>query len=531
MSVIDFIIVIIYLGILLGLGVRLSRGNETQDDYFIAGRSMAWLPVALSVAATTISGNGFIGGPGWSYQSGLRAFMMNASIPLVLALACSCFLPFLYHIRITSCYEYLQKRLGTASRTLGAVGFLATALIQVSSMVYIPSLIISQLTGWNIKVVLIVIVIVSTVYTLLGGIKAVIWTDVIQMVIVWGGLFAVIFLALKNLDIGFMETIQVAREAGKLNALDFSMDLNLENGFWVTLLGGGILWMQYYISDQSQVQRLFSAKSVTEVKRSLLTSGILMNVMYFVFMIIGLIMFSVFQGRTFDNTNQIMLQFIADNVPAGVMGCIIAGIFAAAMSSVDSLLNSMATVFIKDIYEKWVLKGKKTASLTISRNFTLVMAVFVVLFATLGFLNTTASVLAVVGSYISYLCGAILGMFLLGMLTRRANDFGVSIGFAAGVLGTVVLSKVCPVNYLWYNVTGLLITMAAGYLTSLLKSEKNLAEIERYTLLGCRREILRANTAHTDKKLLQEMPCHMDKYSWGLILFSVIQYLVLGMFR
>ena len=529
MSIIDIFIVVVYLGFLLVLGARLSKGNETQDDYFIAGRSMAWLPVALSVAATTISGNGLIGGPGWSYQSGLRAFMQNASIPLILALACSCFLPFLYHIRITSCYEYLQKRFGAVSRTLGAAGFLVTALIQVSSMVYIPSLIISQLTGWNIKLILVVIVIVSTVYTLLGGIKAVIWTDVIQMLIVWGGLFAIVFLALKSLDISFMETLGAAREAGKLNALDFTADPTVENGFWVTLLGGGIMWLQYYISDQSQVQRLFSAKSVKEVKRSLLTSGILMNCMYFLFMIIGLIMFSVFQGKNFENTNHIMIQFIADSVPAGVIGCIVAGIFAAAMSSVDSLLNSMATVFIKDIYEKWVLKGAGTASLVVSRYFTLAIAGLAVLFASFGFMNTTASVLAVVGSYISYLCGAILGMFLLGMLTKKANDFGVSIGFVAGVMGTVILARLYPVNYLWYNVTGLLITMSAGYLVSLLKPMKENMQISRYTLLGCRKEIQLCSRENAE--MYQEMPCRMDKYAWGLIVFFIIQYIILWAFK
>lgn len=529
MSVIDFIIIVIYLGVLLGLGARLNKKNETQDDYFIAGRSMAWLPVALSVAATTISGNGLIGGPGWSYQSGLRAFMQNASIPLVLAIVCSCFLPFLYHIRITSCYEYLQKRFGAVSRTLGAGGFLITALIQVSSMVYIPSLIISQLTGWNIKVVLVIIVIVSTIYTLLGGIKAVIWTDVIQMVVVWGSLIAIVILALRSLDINFGDTIQAAREAGKLNALNFSTDLKVENGFWVTLLGGGIMWMQYYTSDQSQVQRLFAAKSVKEVKRSLLTSGILMNTMYFLFMIIGLIMYSVFQGRAFENTNQVMIQFIADQIPIGVMGCVIAGIFAAAMSSVDSLLNSMATVFIKDIYEKWILKGKKSASLEISKYFTLAMAGLVVLFAAFGFANTTASILAVVGSYISYLCGAILGMFLLGMLTKKANDFGVSIGFAAGVLGTIILSKVYPVNYLWYNVTGLVITMIVGYLVSLLKPEGKRLQVEQYTLLGCRKEI--RIRSKQDESLLEEMPCRLDKYTGGLIMFFVIQYIILGIFK
>lgn len=525
MSIIDLGIIVIYLGGLLYMGARLSRGNETQEDYFVAGRSMGWLPVALSIAATTISGNGLIGGPGWSYQSGLKAFMLNASIPLVLALVCCCFLPFLYHIRVTSCYEYLQKRFGEKSRLLGAAGFLVTALIQVSSMVYIPSLIISQLTGWDIRLILVLIVIISTGYTLLGGIKAVIWTDVIQMVVVWGGLFAIVFLALKNLDIGFLDTIQVAREAGKLKALDFSLSLEVENGFFVTLLGGGILWMQYYMADQSQVQRMFAAKSVVEVKRSLLTSGILMNSMYFLFMIIGFIMFSVYNGRVFENTNQVMIQFIADRMPVGVLGCIIAGIFAAAMSSVDSLLNSMATVFIKDIYEKNILKGKREASLKVSRYFTLTMAVLIVIFASFAFMDTTASILATVGSYISYLCGAILGMFLLGMLTEKANDFGVSIGFFAGVAGTVVLARMFPVNYLWYNVTGLVLTMGVGYLASRLGKRKTDRATGPYTLKRCRVEIRRQ--IQEKPELEEELPGRMDKYVWGLALFFVIQYLIL----
>ncbi|MEE0203231.1 MAG: sodium/solute symporter [Muricomes sp.] len=525
MSIIDLGIIVIYLGGLLYMGVRLGRGNETQEDYFVAGRSMGWMPVALSIAATTISGNGLIGGPGWSYQSGMKAFMLNASIPLVLAIVCCWFLPFLYHIRVTSCYEYLQKRFGEKSRILGAAGFLVTALIQVSSMVYIPSLIISQLTGWDIRFILVLIVIISTGYTLLGGIKAVIWTDAIQMAVVWGGLFAIVFLALQNLDIGFWDTIQVAREAGKLTALDFSLSLEAENGFFVTLLGGGILWMQYYMADQSQVQRMFAAKSVKVVKRSLLTSGILMNTMYFLFMIIGFIMFSVYNGQVFKNTNQVMIQFIADQVPVGVMGCIIAGIFAAAMSSVDSLLNSMATVFIKDIYEKRVLKGKREASLKVSRYFTLTMAVIIVIFASFAYMDTTASILATVGSYISYLCGAILGMFLLGMLTEKANDFGVSIGFFAGVAGTVILARLFPVNYLWYNVTGLALTMGIGYLASILHKRQPDQTADTYTLKGCRLEI--RLQMKENPEMVGDLPGCMDKYAWGLALFFIIQYLVL----
>lgn len=519
MSAIDLGIVVIYLLGMLYLGNRLSRSNETQEDYFIAGRSMNWLPVAFSVAATTISANGMVGGPGWSYQSGLSAFMLNMSIPLVLAVISCVFLPFLYHIKVTSCYEYLQIRLGSKSRLLGVIGFLVSALIQVSSMVYIPALIINQLTGWNIYLVLVVIVIIATGYTLLGGIKAVIWTDFIQMIIVWGSMFVIIICAFQNMDIGFMDTLRAAGEAGKLNSLDFSLDFQIENGVFATLLGGGILWLQYYATDQSQVQRLFAVKSVNHVKRSLLCSGLMMNILYFIFMIIGLLMFSVFQGREFGDANAIMITFIAEKVPIGFMGMIVAGIFAAAMSSVDSLLNSMTTVFVKDIYENF--SGKKgEVPVKVARRFTLVIAVLALFFASFAFMESTASILATVGSYISYLCGAILGLFILGMFTKKVSDNAAAAGFILGVAGTVIAAQLFPISYLWYNVIGLCLTCLIGWVTSYIWPNHKLDE-QKFTLNWCIEKVKEESKDAPEK--LMDMPGRKDIYFWSLIIFWVIQ--------
>lgn len=527
MSAIDLGIVVAYLLGMLCLGKYLSRANETQEDYFIAGRSMKWLPVAFSIAATTISANGMVGGPGWSYQSGLRAFMLQISIPLVLAVIGCIFLPFLYYIKITSCYEYLQKRFGFKSRMCGAVGFLLSALIQVSSMVYIPSLIISKLTGWDIHIVLVVIVIIATTYTLLGGIKAVIWTDFIQMFIVWGGVVVILICAFRNLDIGIVDTLRAAGEAGKLNPLDFSLDFQLENGVWAALFGGGILWLQYYATDQSQIQRLFAAKSIKDVKRSLAFSGIMMNVLYFGFMILGLIMFSVFNGKDFNDANSIMITFIAEKVPIGFLGIIIAGIFAAAMSSVDSLLNSMTTVFVKDIYEKYTgTKGE--VPINVARRFTLAIAILALIFSSFAFMETTSSILATVGSYISYLCGAILALFVLGMFTRKVSDMAATAGFILGVAGTVIIAQKVPMNYLWYNVVGLLLTSLIAYTASFIWPNR-VNEEEKFTLRWCVKKIKEANGK--DSKKLMDVPGYTDRYFWILIIFWLIQGCVLFFFQ
>ena len=274
MGPIDIIIILIYMLVLVYMGYRLGKDNKTQEDFFVGGRNVATIPIALSIAATTLSANGFIGGPGYSYASGLIAFMLNFSIPLVLVITLVVFLPFFYNLKVTSIYEYIEMRLGSKSRLLIVVGFLVSNVIQIGSFIFIPSLIIQTFTGWPLLLIVPIVVAVSILYTLLGGLKAVIWTDAIQMVVLFGGLLLIFIIVITKLDIGFFEGINMAKESGKLNPLDFSFDMQLENGFWAALIGGSFLWLKYFATDQTQTQRMIAAKSVREVKKSIAISGI-----------------------------------------------------------------------------------------------------------------------------------------------------------------------------------------------------------------------------------------------------------------
>ncbi len=521
MAPIDLIIIAAYIGGLLFMGYKLSKGNESQEDYFIGGRSMPWFPVALSIAATTISANGFVGGTGWAYNSGMMAFMLQISIPLVILLAGCYFIPFLYNLNVTSCYEYIEMRLGSKSRTLSALGFIATSTIQVSSMIYIPSMIVCQLTGWHINAVVPIIVLVSVLYTLMGGIKAVIWSDAIQMIIMWGGLAAVIIIALSNMDIGFFEALSVAKEAGKLKALDFSFDISMENGAWVALIGGTIMWLQYYATDQSQVQRMFASKSVAAAKQSMLVSAFVMNGIYFVFMIVGLIMFSYYGGKAFPSSNAVLIDFILTKIPSGILGLMIAAVFAAAMSSVDSLLNSISTVFTKDIYERHISKGR-TASLKTSMLFTAVVAIIICLFTLMAFVGTTSSVLAVVGGYISFLCGSILAVFILAMFTEKANDTGTAIGFVAGVIVTAIVANNTPINWLWYNLVGGVVSIIVGYVCSILIKDKTPENTAAFTYKGQRAALLQQPEGASNPCL----PGRKDGFFWTLLIFFALQYVI-----
>lgn len=513
-SIIDAIVLIVYLAIVLYIGHRVSKTNTTQEDYYIGGRSIPWFPVALSIIATTISANGFIGGPGWSYTSGLSAFMLNISIPLVLFFVCTCFLPFLYNLKVISCYEYLDKRLGHESRSLCALGFLSTALIQISSMIYIPSLFIEKITGVPMLVILPILVTISVAYTIVGGVKAVIWTDVIQMFVLWGGMLAIVGIVASNLDMGLAEFFSTARQASKLNALNFSLDLNVENGAWASLFGGGILWAQYYATDQSQVQRMLAAKSLKGLKRSILFSGIAMNIMYMTFMLIGIALFIYYKGRHFASSNDVMMHFIITEIPPGLMGLILAAIFAAAMSSIDAILNSMSTVFIKDIYEPWFRKDQQPVPMAVSIKFTFLIAIIVMVFTFFGFSGTISAVLAVVGKYISYTCGSILATFILAMFTIRANDRGVAIGFVCGIAMTAIVGNISSINWLWYNLIGFLVSCITGYVASHIVGTAPKQSQLTYTY--------KAQQAIANQS--QEKIGIMDRYSVYLLVFFVVQY-------
>lgn len=523
-SIIDACVLVIYLMIILYIGHRVSRTNKTQEDYFVAGRSIPWFPVALTIIATTISANGFIGGPGWAYTIGLSAFMLNISIPLVMFFVCTCFLPFLYNLKVISCYEYLEKRLGKESRTLCAIGFLCTALIQISSMIYIPSLFIQTITGIPLLAILPVLVTISVAYTIVGGVKAVIWTDVIQMFVLWGGMFAIIFIIASNFNIGMSEFLNQAHQAGKLDALNYSFDLSAENGVWASLLGGSILWGQYYATDQSQVQRMLAAKSLRGLKRSLLFGGIAMNIMYMIFMFIGIALFVYYQGRQFASSNDVMIYFIVNEIPPGLMGLIIAAIFAAAMSSIDAILNSMSTVFIKDIYEPWFRKNQLPTPMAVSMRFTLLIAIIVVIFTFIGFNGTVSAVLAIVGKYISYTCGSILATFFLAMFTRRANDRGVATGFVTGILLTALVGNLTTINWLWYNLVGFVASILIGYLLSYLTGQPPSTEQLNYTYRA-QKMLIRQDS----KQNASEIPGVFDRYAYYLLLFFAIQYLFLIM--
>ena len=525
LSNIDAIIIVAYILLMIGIGYFVGRGNETQEDYFLAGRSMSWFPIALSVAATMISCNAFIGGPGWGYESGLLPFMQNISVPFSIFISLTIFVPFLYSIKLTSIYEYIELRLGKRTRLISVVAFLVNSLIQVSSMVFIPALVLNRFTGVDITIIIVAVVVISIIYTLLGGIKAVIITDAIQMIVIWGGVVGGIIYTFVVNDISFFETIKSAQEIGKLNALDFSIETSIinENGFFAATIGGAVMWLRYFAFDQSQIQRLNTAKSIKDLKKSFVISGILMNLLFFIFVLLGALLFVVFKGVPFGNTNDVMITFI-QNLPVGLIGILLAGLFAAAMSSVDSILNSMSTVFIKDIYEPHFSNGKE-ADLKLSMFISALWGVLIIFVTIIAFSGTTSSILAVIGQYISYITGPSCAIFLLAMLTDKANDKGVSIGAIISFLIMIFVVRHFEITWMWNSIIGVVITFVLGYLFSILSKDKSTSENLKYTVKHHRQTLINENRVMEDG--VNVLPFKIGIYEVILLGFFILQFGIL----
>lgn len=526
LSGLDYTIIVVYMALVLLIGALSSRKNSTSEDYFMAGRSLSWFPVAMSVAATMLSANSIIGGPGWAYSGGLFPFMVNITVPLAVAFVMYTTLPVCYSLRLTSIYEYVELRLGPRTRLFTVLCFFANAVIQVGSMVYVPALIINTFTGWSLDIIIPLVVLTAIVYTLFGGMRAVIWTDVSQMLVMWVGLAAVLWIIFATIGQDFSTILATARSAGKLESLDFSLTLDGSQTFWASLLGGFVMWVNYFGFNQVQIQRVLTSRSLADAKRSFLNSAIIMNVMYFLCIFIGVLLFVMYRGQKFPTANSVMIHFITTHLWTGFVGLMVSGIFAASMSSIDSLLNSMSTVFTKDIYERYMRGPSKPTSLHDSMLISLAFGVGITVVTLLGFSQNTRSVLDVVGNYISYISGPMAAIYCLAFFVPAANDRGVVLGAASGLAAVIGVCAVIPMAWIWKPAVGFILAFAAGWAGSLYFADNISRERgHRYTLRGVRQNMRENGQLSEQGKSL--LPFVFDRYCAAALAFFVAQYIFL----
>ncbi len=513
---VDYIIIVGYLMLVMFIGVWSGKKNKNQEDFLLAGRSMPWFPIAFSIAATMISANTFIGAPGWAHSSGIAPYMTNIMVPLAVFVAIYITVPVFYNMNITSIYEYIDKRFGKFANILTVLQFFINSIIQVSSMVYIPSLIIHTITGFQLYYIVPCVVLISIAYTIIGGIRAVIWTDFMQMIVVWSSSIIVLIIVLNKMELNFFDSIKTASKSNQFDVFDFSLNFKSSTAFYAASIGGLFLWVRYFCFDQVQVQRVLTARSVNETKRSLCLSAFLMNAIFLLMLFVGVLLKMFYGDKTFDSQNMVMIDFILNYLPVGIVGLAIAGTLASAMSSVDSLLNSLTTVFIKDIYESYFSKKESTlrTTITVACAFGLVIILFVIV----GFSSSVSSVIEVVGTYISYFSGPACAVFILGLFTKRSNDKGVSLGFICGLILVIIVSSVFETTWIINPAIGGIASIVIGYIASITIFKNNSKE-------NCSKYTVYENGDSNQKNTL---PFRFDKYAVTTLIIFFIQFVILG---
>jgi len=482
-TTIDYIVLFFYLIGVSVLGSFFYKEQRTIKDFFLAGRSMGWLPVCLSIIATDLSAISYMGAPAWSYQKDLQYGMGIFLFPFIVILAAFVFVRTFYKLNIYTTYEYLEKRFNVATRSIASFFFICVRGGWVATAIYVPSLALSVITGLNLVSCILIIGIFATLYTTLGGMKAVIWTDVMQFIVLVGGILAVIVVLLRSFGGNVGEIWHIATIEGHTKMFTFKFDPTIEVTIWSVLSFYTLFNLNSYGTDQVIVQRCFTAKSLKESMKALIFDGIIALPITVLLYLIGIGFVGYYHLHpqmlsSLHSPDQVLPHFIVHALPSGLSGLVIAGIFAATMSSVDSGINSLTTVSVVDFYKRFFHNSRKTEKhyLKVSRCMTLtwgLVATFVALFV-----RHMGTIFQIIGKINSFFTGPLLSIFLLGILTRRATSCGVILGAVCGLVATFFVATFTNVSWMWYIVVGCGVTFAIGYLLSLFWQSSNYVQLK-----------------------------------------------------
>ena len=559
MQFLDWIIVAVYLAYVIWDGVRMTKYSKTKEGYFLAHRSLPWWAVGLSVMATQLSAITLVGTTGQAYSDGMRFIQFYYGLPLAMIILCVTVVPFFHRANVFTAYEYLEKRFDVKVRTLTSFFFLISRGLGVGTIISAPAIVLSIVFGWNLIATIFAIGLSTTIYTVFGGVQAVTWTDVKQMVVIFFGLTICFIVIISTFPEGVsvFDGLNLAGSLGKLETVDTRFDLQEKYTIWSGLIGGLFLMLGYFGCDQSQVQRFLTAKSVDEGRTSLLMSAFLKIPMQFFILLTGILVFVFYQftvppivfntnevakaqadprfqsierkyqtahaerreaalvfagpefdlsardsyiqadskfnearrealayiretsDKSFNDVNYVFPTFILEHMPMGVIGLMIAAIFAAAMSSISAELNALATATTIDFYRRlYAPEASDAHYVAVGRISTFIWGIFACIVAI--FATNLGSLIEVVNKFGSFFYGSLLGVFVLAFAVRRARSRGAFFGLLFGITSVWIASNYTKIEFLWFNVIGCLVTVIAGYLISLTEPNRRDAELESF---------------------------------------------------
>src|SRR6266576_3017344 len=465
----DLAIIALYLAGITLFGLRFRKRQRTLRDYFLADRSIPWWAIALSIVAAETSTLTIISIPGLAYDSNLNFLQVIMGYVVGRIIISFILLPHYFRGDLFTAYELIERRFGKGLRTLTASLFLLTRAAAEGVRVYAVSIVVSITLGTGEIASIAVITALTLIYTFEGGLAAVIWTDVVQTAIYVGGTLVGVFTILHLVPGGWPAIHDLAASAGKLRVFDFAPDFWKPYTFWAGLIGGAFFNTASHGTDQLIVQRLLAARNQRQSVTALLASGIAIFFQFALFLIVGVMLWAYYQlpSTTFGKADYIYPKFIVSRMPHGISGLLVAAILAAAMSNLSAALNSLSSSSMIDFYLRRHPQTDDRTQIRLSRVSTLLWALVLFGLAVLS-LHKVARVVEVGLAIASVAYGALLGVFLLGVLTKRANQRGAMIGMLFGFGMELYLWLGTHVPWTWYVAIGTAVTFAVGYGCSLL---------------------------------------------------------------
>ena len=478
LNALDVIVIAVYLACVTAFGMRFRRNQSTLKSYFLAGKTIPWWAISLSIVAAETSTLTIISVPGMAYEQDFRFLQLVLGYLIGRVIISMLLIPHYFRGDLVTAYQLIERRFGQRLRALTAGLFLITRAaaegVRVFAVAIVVGIALSNLLGGfsdlGRDVAAIAIVsLLTLIYTFEGGMAAVIWTDVVQLAVYVTGTLAGLLTILHLVPGGWHTVHSVAAGAGKFRIFDFSWNFYATYTFWSGVIGGAFLTTASHGTDQLIVQRLLSSRSERQSKIALLASGIMVMFQFSLFLLIGAMLYVFYQlfppVLPFTRPDTIFPTFVVTRMPHGISGLLISAILAAAMANLSAALNSLSSTTIVDFYSRMHPAASETHRVALSRAATVGWGL--VLFALAIVARSGGKVLEVGLSIASVAYGSLLGVFLLGVLTRRASERGAMVGMLCGFLLNLYLWQCTRVPFTWYVALGSITTFVIGYGSSL----------------------------------------------------------------
>ena len=463
----DFAIIAVYLAGITLFGLHFRKRHRSLRDYFLAGRDIPWWAISLSIVAAETSTLTIVSMPGLAYDTNMTFLQVAMGYIVGRIVIGFLLLPHYFRGDLYTAYELIERRFGPELRSLTSGLFLLTRAAAEGVRVYAVSIVVSIALGTGEVTSIAIITALTLIYTFEGGLAAVIWTDVVQTAIYVGGTIVGAAVILHYVPGGWPHIHQIAAAGGKLRVFDFTPSLWKPYTFWAGLFGGTFFTIASHGTDQLIVQRVLAARNQRQSALALVLSGIAIFCMFALFLLLGLMLFAYYLLPTshFGTPDRIYPTFIVTRMPHGISGLLIAAILAAAMSNLSAALNSLSSSSVLDLYLRFRPQTDEGRRMQLSRLATVIWAGILLGLAVLC-LHRVGRVVEVGLQIASVAYGALLGVFLLGVLTRRTNQNGAMLGMLFGFGTDVYLWQFTSVPWTWYVAIGSAVTFGVGYFTS-----------------------------------------------------------------